>query len=160
MFPWIKKAKSQQQFQNRTTSILCYFHIMIWKATFNGHFPSTKTGSKALKRKANRWVGQRTLMGLRRLGLVILSQIMPAMAMPTHSQVKKLNRLMTEKMSLEMAYIMDSRHWREGGGRREGKCSGFKSHSLHQLTCRRAWARCPTCSSITLTRQAFWWHES
>lgn len=38
-------------------------------------------------------------MGRLRSGLVMRSQSMPAMAMPTHSQVKKLKRLMTEKMS-------------------------------------------------------------
>lgn len=61
-------------------------------------------------------VGYFTLMGLLRLGLVKRSHSMPAMAMPTQSQVKKLKRLMTEKMSCEMAYIMDSRHWHEGNG--------------------------------------------
>lgn len=52
-----------------------------------------------------------TLIGLLRLGLVKRIQTKPAMAIPTHSQVKKLKRLMTEKMSWEMAYIMDSKHW-------------------------------------------------
>lgn len=51
-----------------------------------------------------------TFMGLLRSGLVKRSHSMPAIAMPTQSQVKKLKRLMTEKMSWEMAYIMDSRH--------------------------------------------------
>lgn len=49
-------------------------------------------------------------MGLLRSGFVMRSQSIPAMASPTHSQVKKLKRLMTEKMSWEMAYIMDSKH--------------------------------------------------
>lgn len=54
-----------------------------------------------------------TLIGLRRSGLVMRSHTKPAIAMPTHSQVKKLKRLMTEKISWEMAYIMDRRHYRK-----------------------------------------------
>lgn len=57
-----------------------------------------------------RSTGSLTLMGRRSSGLVKRSQSIPAMAMPTQSHVKKLKRLMTEKMSWEMAYIMDSRH--------------------------------------------------
>lgn len=55
--------------------------------------------------------GYATLMGLLSSGFLKRSQSMPAMAIPTQSQVKKLKRLMTEKMSWEMAYIMDSKHW-------------------------------------------------
>lgn len=38
-------------------------------------------------------------MGRLRSGLVTRSHSRPAMAIPTHSHVKKLKRLMTEKMS-------------------------------------------------------------
>lgn len=64
--------------------------------------------TKKLAEVQIRWCS--TLIGLLRSGLVMRSQSMPAMAIPTHSQVKKLKRLMTEKMSLEVAYNMDRKH--------------------------------------------------
>lgn len=67
-----------------------------------------------------------TLIGLLRSGLVMRSHTKPAIAMPTHSQVKKLNRLMTEKISCEMAYIIDRTHYCKAQ-----KFSQFKFMSNH-----------------------------
>lgn len=46
-----------------------------------------------------------TLMGRSSSGFLKRSHIMPMIARATHSQLKKLKKLMMEKMSLEKAYI-------------------------------------------------------
>lgn len=87
--------------------------------------------------------GYSTFMGLLRSGLVKRSHSMPAMAMPTQSQVKKLKRLMTEKMSWEMAYIMDSRHLtnRRRGERRQSRLVSVQNvlDSRFKVNIQRVW---------------------
>lgn len=49
-------------------------------------------------------------MGRSSSGFLKRSHIMPMMARATHSQLKKLKKLMMEKMSLEKAYIRVMTH--------------------------------------------------
>lgn len=57
-----------------------------------------------------------TLMGRSSSGFLYRSHSIPMMARATHSQLKKLKKLMTEKMSLEKAYSRVMRHCKQREG--------------------------------------------